>query len=66
MENQKNGKVQNTGGFCTKTKVRQKNLKKIIVSNEAKTHLSTLLKDIQKGDEVIITRRGKPVAKLIP
>jgi prevent-host-death family protein len=43
-----------------------KTLKKVIGSNEAKTHLSTLLNDIQKGDEVIITKRGKPVAKLIP
>ncbi len=24
------------------------------------------MNDIQKGDEVIITKRGKPVAKLIP
>lgn len=39
---------------------------KTMGSFEAKTHLSTLIDDVQKGNEFIITRRGKPVAKLIP
>lgn len=32
---------------------------------EAKTHLSQLLDEVAGGDEVIITRRGKPVAMLV-
>lgn len=31
---------------------------------EAKTRLSALLELVEKGEEVLITRRGKPVAKL--
>ena len=34
--------------------------------HEAKTHLSRLLADVERGREVIITRSGKPVAKLVP
>jgi prevent-host-death family protein len=33
---------------------------------EAKTHFSALLKRAEKGEEIVITRRGKPVAKLVP
>lgn len=33
---------------------------------EAKTHLSSLLEEVEKGGEVTITRHGKPVAKLVP
>ena len=32
---------------------------------EAKTHLSALLDEVEKGSEVTITRHGKPVAKLV-
>ena len=32
---------------------------------EAKTHLSTLLDRVGEGEEVIITRHGKPVARLV-
>ena len=32
---------------------------------EAKTHLSSLLDEVEKGGEVIITRHGKPVARLV-
>ena len=32
---------------------------------EAKTHLSSLIDEIEKGGEVVITRHGKPVAKLV-
>ncbi len=37
-----------------------------IGSFEAKTHLSGLIDNVQKGHEYIITKRGKPVAKLVP
>jgi len=33
---------------------------------EAKNHLSALLDDAAAGETVVITKRGKPVAKLIP
>lgn len=33
---------------------------------EAKNRLSALLDEVAKGTEVIITRRGKAVARLVP
>ncbi len=33
--------------------------------HEAKTHLSRLLTDVEEGDEVVIARNGKPVARLV-
>lgn len=35
-------------------------------SFEAKTHLSALLNEVCDGEEIVITRHGKPVAKLSP
>jgi prevent-host-death family protein len=35
-------------------------------SFEAKTHLSELLAAVEAGETVTITRRGKPVAQLVP
>jgi len=32
----------------------------------AKAHLSELLERAEKGEEVVITRRGEPVAQLAP
>jgi prevent-host-death family protein len=32
----------------------------------AKTHLSKLLEQVQSGEEIIIAKSGKPVAKLCP
>ena len=34
--------------------------------HEAKTHLSKLLERVAVGEEVIIAKAGKPVAKLVP
>jgi prevent-host-death family protein len=34
--------------------------------HEAKTHLSRLLRRVAAGEEVTISRSGKPVAKLVP
>jgi prevent-host-death family protein len=34
--------------------------------HEAKTQLSRLIKDVEEGEEVVIARNGKPVAKLVP
>lgn len=33
---------------------------------EAKNTLGTLLDRVQRGEEIIITRHGKPVARLVP
>ena len=32
--------------------------------HEAKTHLSRLLQDVEAGEEILICRAGKPVARL--
>lgn len=34
--------------------------------HEAKTHLSRLLAEVEGGQEVVIARAGKPVARLVP
>jgi prevent-host-death family protein len=33
---------------------------------EAKTHLSELIARAERGEEVIITRHNKPVARIVP
>ena len=34
--------------------------------HEAKTHLSRLLERVSAGEEIVIAKAGRPVAKLIP
>lgn len=34
--------------------------------HEAKTHLSRLLEAVARGDELVIAKAGKPVARLVP
>ena len=34
--------------------------------HEAKTHLSRLLLRVAEGEEIVIARAGKPVARLVP
>lgn len=34
--------------------------------HEAKTHLSKLLERVSSGEEIVITRRGEEVARLVP
>jgi len=33
--------------------------------HEAKTHLSQLVEEVGRGDEIIIAKAGKPVARLV-
>lgn len=33
--------------------------------HEAKTHLSRLLEQVEGGEEIVIARNGKPVARLV-
>lgn len=40
-------------------------MKKVDI-HEAKTHLSRLIRDAERGEEVIIARAGKPVVRLLP
>ncbi len=34
--------------------------------HEAKTHLSRLIQEVLEGEEVVIARGNKPVARLVP
>ena len=38
---------------------------KTVNVHEAKTHLSRLLEIVEAGEEVVIARAGKPVARLV-
>jgi len=37
-----------------------------VTIHEAKTNLSRLIEQVEKGGEVVISRRDKPVARLVP
>jgi prevent-host-death family protein len=37
-----------------------------VTIDEAKTQLATLIEQVERGEEVIITRDEKPVARLVP
>ncbi len=39
---------------------------KTVNVHEAKTHLSRLLRRVGAGEEIVIAKAGKPVARLIP
>ena len=39
---------------------------KTVGAFEAKTHLNELLNKVSKGETIRITRRGIPIAKLVP
>lgn len=41
-------------------------MKKTVNIHEAKTHLSRLLRRVAAGEEIVIARAGKPVARLVP
>ena len=41
-----------------------RNKKPFVNVHEAKTHLSALLEQVERGGEVIIARAGRPIAKL--
>jgi prevent-host-death family protein len=38
----------------------------IVNIHEAKTHLSRLVERAERGEEIVIARAGKPVARLVP
>jgi len=39
---------------------------RVVGAYEAKTHLPRLLDEVAKGERITITKRGKPVAELVP
>ena len=39
---------------------------KCVGAFEAKTHLSRLLEEVEAGEQVLITRHGRGVARLVP
>ena len=39
---------------------------KTVNVHKAKTELSRLLEKVEGGDQVVIARNGKPIAKLVP
>lgn len=39
---------------------------KTVNIHEAKTHLSRLLDEVSHGEEVMIARAGRPIARLVP
>jgi prevent-host-death family protein len=58
-----NGPEWGTGDSCAKLgnpNVRQ------LGTYEVKTHLAELLQAVEQGDTIIVTRRGKPIAKIEP
>jgi prevent-host-death family protein len=41
-------------------------LMKVVATNEAKTQLSALLREVSQGETIVIARGRTPLAKLIP
>ena len=39
---------------------------KAVNVHEAKTHFSKLLERVQAGEDVVIAKAGKPIARLVP
>ena len=37
----------------------------VVTVHQAKTHLSRLLAQVESGEEVVIARNGKPVARIV-
>ena len=37
-----------------------------VAASDAKTHLPQLLTDVERGETVVITRHGRPIARLVP
>jgi prevent-host-death family protein len=39
---------------------------KMVNVHQAKTHLSRLLRRVSAGEEIVIAKAGRPIAKLVP
>jgi prevent-host-death family protein len=38
---------------------------RVVQASEAKLHLASLLDEVARGETIIITRRGQPVARMV-
>ena len=38
----------------------------VVGAYEAKTRLPALLERVERGEQIVITRHGKPIARLVP
>lgn len=39
---------------------------KTVQASAAKTHFLSLLDEVERGESIVITRRGKPIARITP
>ena len=39
---------------------------KSVSASEARTHWASILKKVEQGKEIVITKRGRPIARLLP
>jgi prevent-host-death family protein len=39
---------------------------RVIQASEAKTHLASLLDEVERGETLVITRHGRPIARIVP
>ena len=39
---------------------------KTVNTHEAKTHLSRILTEVERGEEYVVARAGRPIALLVP
>jgi prevent-host-death family protein len=53
-------------GYTSQMDNMSKDDKMEINAKEARGKLSSLLKRVEKGDEIVVLRRGKQVARLVP
>ena len=37
-----------------------------VQASEAKTHLPRLLDEVERGETIIVTRHGRPIARIVP
>lgn len=37
-----------------------------VQASEAKVHLPRLLDDVERGETIIVTRHGRPIARIVP
>lgn len=67
-------RIRPTGGFLLRSQIDYPILMreaarvrgKIVNITDAKAHLSRLVARVERGERVVITRKGKPVAELCP
>jgi prevent-host-death family protein len=41
-------------------------MERSVTAREANQHFSRILRDVEAGAEIVVTRRGRPVARIVP